>query len=86
MVVMTGFILIMRLSTVMLGCGVYCAWLLKININYGDVRFLNCLYMGLYGAVEQLSTDVVYSGPAARNIPLNHGLNHGLTYNLLFSL
>ena len=41
---MTGFILIMRLSTVMLGCGVYCAWLLKININYGDVRFLNCLY------------------------------------------
>ena len=44
------------------------------------------VYMGLYGAVERLSTDVVYSSPAARNIPLNHGLNHGLTYNLLFSL
>ena len=84
---MTGFILIMRLSTVMLGCGVYCAWLLKININYGDVRFLNCLYGAVRcAAVERLSTDVVYSGPAARNIPLNHGLNHGLTYNLLFSL
>ena len=40
---MTGLLKVMRLCIVMLGCGVYCAWLLKVNINYGDVRFLNCL-------------------------------------------
>ena len=75
----------MRLSTVMLGCGVYCAWLLKININYGDVRFLNCLYGAVRcGRTAEYRCCVLR--PAARNIPLNHGLNHGLTYNLLFSL
>ena len=46
--VMTGFIFIMRLCMVKLGCGVYCAWLLKININYGDVRFLNLSIWGFF--------------------------------------